>query len=129
MASDIILETQHLKKEFKGFVAVNDINLKIKRGTIYTLIGPNGAGKTTVFNLLTKFLPPTTGRILYNGRDITAEKPPKSLAAASSARSRFLRCCSFILLPAMESSNTRMADPSCMWSASWCPWPRYADRS
>ena len=75
MASDIILETQHLVKEFKGFVAVADVNLKIKRGTIHALIGPNGAGKTTVFNLLTKFLPPTSGTILYNDVDITAEKP------------------------------------------------------
>ena len=75
MSSDVILETQHLTKEFKGFVAVNDVNLKIKRGTIHALIGPNGAGKTTVFNLLTKFLPATSGSILYNGDDITAEKP------------------------------------------------------
>ena len=75
MSSDVILETQHLTKEFKGFVAVNDVNLKVRRGTIHALIGPNGAGKTTVFNLLTKFLPPTSGKILYNGVDITAEKP------------------------------------------------------
>lgn len=75
MSSDIILETQHLTKEFKGFVAVNDVNLKVRRGTIHALIGPNGAGKTTVFNLLTKFLPPTSGKILYNGADITAERP------------------------------------------------------
>ena len=75
MSNDVILETQHLTKEFKGFVAVNDVNLKIKRGTIHALIGPNGAGKTTVFNLLTKFLPATSGSILYNGDDITAEKP------------------------------------------------------
>lgn len=75
MSSDVILETQHLTKEFKGFVAVNDVNLKVRRGTIHALIGPNGAGKTTVFNLLTKFLPPTSGKILYNGVDITAERP------------------------------------------------------
>ena len=74
MSSDIILETQRLTKEFKGFVAVSDVNLRIKRGTIHALIGPNGAGKTTVFNLLTKFLSPTSGKILFNGHDITAEK-------------------------------------------------------
>ncbi len=75
MAGDYILETDGLTKEFRGFVAVNDVSLKIKRGTIHALIGPNGAGKTTCFNLLTKFLPATRGRITYNGRDITAMKP------------------------------------------------------
>ena len=75
MSSDFILETRNLTKEFKGFVAVNDVNLRVKRGAIHALIGPNGAGKTTVFNLLTKFLSPTTGSIHYNGLDITAEKP------------------------------------------------------
>lgn len=75
MADDLILITEGLKKEFKGFVAVNDVNLRVRRGTIHALIGPNGAGKTTVFNLLTKFLTPTAGRIVYNGRDITRDKP------------------------------------------------------
>ncbi|MBL8525706.1 MAG: ABC transporter ATP-binding protein [Betaproteobacteria bacterium] len=75
MSQDIILETRQLTKEFKGFVAVDGVNLKVKRGSIHALIGPNGAGKTTVFNLLTKFLPVTSGQILYNGQDITAEKP------------------------------------------------------
>ena len=73
--SDFILETEHLSKEFKGFVAVNDVNLKVRRGSIHALIGPNGAGKTTCFNLLTKFLTPTRGRIRFNGIDITGEKP------------------------------------------------------
>lgn len=75
MSQDIILETRDLTKEFKGFVAVDRVNLQVRRGSIHALIGPNGAGKTTVFNLLTKFLPVTSGQILYNGRDITAEKP------------------------------------------------------
>jgi len=78
MAGDIILETRGLTKEFKGFVAVNGVDLKVKRGTIHALIGPNGAGKTTFFNLLTKFLPPTSGQILYNGTDITTEKPAQT---------------------------------------------------
>ena len=72
---DNILETRGLVKEFKGFRAVNDVNLKVRRGHIHALIGPNGAGKTTVFNLLTKFLIPDAGQILYNGQDITTEKP------------------------------------------------------
>lgn len=75
MASDVILETGGLTKEFRGFVAVNNVNLRVRRGTIHALIGPNGAGKTTCFNLLTKFLTPTNGRITYNGRDITQAKP------------------------------------------------------
>ena len=75
MASDVILETRHLTKGFKGFIAVDNVNLQIKRGSIHALIGPNGAGKTTLFNLITKFLIPTSGSIHYNGRDITAMKP------------------------------------------------------
>ena len=73
--SDIILEARNLTKEFKGFVAVNNVNLKVKRGNIHVLIGPNGAGKTTCFNLLTKFLKPTSGQILFNGKDITHDEP------------------------------------------------------
>ncbi|MFZ6848902.1 ABC transporter ATP-binding protein [Undibacterium sp. RuRC25W] len=73
--TQVILETKHLTKEFRGFTAVNDVNLQIQRGHIHALIGPNGAGKTTCFNLLTKFLNPTSGQILFNGRDITADKP------------------------------------------------------
>jgi branched-chain amino acid transport system ATP-binding protein len=73
--SEYILETRRLTKEFKGFVAVSDVNLRVRRGTIHALIGPNGAGKTTVFNLLTRFLAPTAGSIHFNGEDITAEKP------------------------------------------------------
>ena len=70
-----ILETRGLTKEFKGFIAVKDVGLCIRRGTIHALIGPNGAGKTTCFNLLTKFLEPTSGSIFYNGTDITRERP------------------------------------------------------
>jgi branched-chain amino acid transport system ATP-binding protein len=73
--TDVILETNHLTKEFKGFTAVNDVSLRVERGHIHALIGPNGAGKTTCFNLLTKFLVPTAGSIVFNGRDITTAKP------------------------------------------------------
>jgi branched-chain amino acid transport system ATP-binding protein len=75
MSDECILETRELTKEFKGFVAVNDVNLKVSRGSIHALIGPNGAGKTTCFNLLTRFLLPTRGRIFYRGRDITRSGP------------------------------------------------------
>ncbi|QCP51533.1 ABC transporter ATP-binding protein [Trinickia violacea] len=72
---DTILETRGLTKEFKGFTAVNGVNLRVRRGSIHALIGPNGAGKTTCFNLLTKFLRPTAGQIVFNGVDITGERP------------------------------------------------------
>ncbi|WP_207460613.1 ABC transporter ATP-binding protein [Azospirillum sp. SYSU D00513] len=75
MSDDIILEARDLTKEFKGFVAVKEVNLRVRRGTIHALIGPNGAGKSTVFNLLTKFLTPTRGTILFKGRDITRTRP------------------------------------------------------
>src|SRR5246127_5014842 len=73
--SEFILETEDLTKEFAGFVAVNGVNLRVERGTIHALIGPNGAGKTTCFNLLSKFLTPTRGKISYKGNDITALAP------------------------------------------------------
>ena len=76
-ANPYILETSGLVKAFRGFVAVNGVDLKIRRGHIHALIGPNGAGKTTCFNLLTKFLPPTRGTIRFNGRDITREAPQR----------------------------------------------------
>ncbi|WP_253448750.1 ABC transporter ATP-binding protein [Halomonas sp. Y3] len=74
MADEYILETRGLTKEFRGFTAVDDVNLQVQEGHIHALIGPNGAGKTTVFNLLTKFLPPTRGEILYRGKPITGMK-------------------------------------------------------
>ena len=77
MAEDIILETRGLTKEFKGFVAVQNVSLQVRRGTIHALIGPNGAGKTTCFNLLTHFLEPTRGQIFYNGREITGSRPAR----------------------------------------------------
>jgi branched-chain amino acid transport system ATP-binding protein len=75
MTEGFIIRTNGLTKEFKGFVAVNNVDLKVRRGSIHALIGPNGAGKTTCFNLITKFLTPTRGQIFYNGVDITGDKP------------------------------------------------------
>jgi len=85
MSTDYILETQDLTREFKGFIAVDKVNLQVKRGSIHALIGPNGAGKTTMFNLLTKFLPVTSGKIIYKGEDITKRK------AAEVARTGMVR--------------------------------------
>jgi branched-chain amino acid transport system ATP-binding protein len=78
LPDEVILETRGLTKEFKGFVAVNNVDLKVRHGHIHALIGPNGAGKTTYFNLLTKFLHPTSGTIIYNGVDITNERPAQT---------------------------------------------------
>jgi branched-chain amino acid transport system ATP-binding protein len=73
--SDLVIETRGLSKQFAGFIAVQDVDLQVRRGSIHALIGPNGAGKTTVFNLLTKFFTPSRGKILYDGRDITGARP------------------------------------------------------
>ena len=105
MADDIILQTQGLTKEFKGFAAVEDVNLRVKRGSIHALIGPNGAGKTTVFNLLTKFLQPTRGTIHFNGVDISAEEPAQ-IARRGVIRS-FQISATFGHMTAME--NVRVA--------------------
>ncbi|HEV8312124.1 MAG TPA: ABC transporter ATP-binding protein [Burkholderiaceae bacterium] len=78
MADDFILETRGLTKAFNGFVAVRNVDLRVRRGSIHALIGPNGAGKTTVFNLLTKFHTPSAGTIHFKGEDITAESPAQT---------------------------------------------------
>ncbi len=105
MNDDCVLETSGLTKEFAGFTAVKDVSLRVRRGTIHALIGPNGAGKTTCFNLLTKFLEPTTGSIKYNGRDITSMKPA-DVARLGLVRS-FQISAVFPHLTAME--NVRVA--------------------
>ena len=103
--SDTILETQGLTREFRGFVAVKDVNLRVQAGTIHALIGPNGAGKTTCFNLLTKFLAPTRGTIRFKGGDITG-MAPASVARLGLVRS-FQISAVFPHLTAIE--NVRLA--------------------
>jgi branched-chain amino acid transport system ATP-binding protein len=105
MSGEDILVTERLGKSFGGFAAVSDVNLKVKRGSLHALIGPNGAGKTTCFNLLTKFLAPSSGRILFNGRDITATRPA-DVARLGLARS-FQISAIFPHLTALE--NVRVA--------------------
>ncbi len=103
--SDIILETTGLTKEFSGFVAVDDVSLRVRTGAIHALIGPNGAGKTTCFNMLTKFLPPSRGRITFKGRDITRLRASQ-IARLGMARS-FQISAVFPNLTALE--NVRLA--------------------
>jgi branched-chain amino acid transport system ATP-binding protein len=105
MAGEYIIETRDLSKEFKGFLAVSEVNLRVRRGSIHALIGPNGAGKTTVFNLLTKFLEPTRGQILYEGQDVTRRRPA-DLAREGMVRS-FQISATFPHLTVLE--NVRIA--------------------
>ena len=86
MREDYILEATSLSKQFRGFYAVKNVDLRVRRHTIHALIGPNGAGKTTCFNLLTTFLPPTAGSILFNGEEISASNPA-TVAAKGLVRS------------------------------------------
>ena len=105
LEQDVILETHRLVKAFKGFVAVDGVSLRVRRGEIHALIGPNGAGKTTFFNLLTKFLQPTSGSISYHGKDITRERPA-DVARRGIVRS-FQICAVFPHLTVLE--NVRVA--------------------
>ncbi len=105
LGHDVILETHSLVKAFKGFVAVDGVSLRVRRGEIHGLIGPNGAGKTTLFNLLTKFLQPTSGSIFYHGKNITREKPA-DIARRGIVRS-FQICAVFPQLTVLE--NVRVA--------------------
>jgi branched-chain amino acid transport system ATP-binding protein len=105
LARDVILETHELVKTFKGFVAVDGVSLQVRRGEIHALIGPNGAGKTTFFNMLTKFLQPTSGSIHFRGRDITRDKPA-DVARRGIVRS-FQICAVFPHLTVLE--NVRVA--------------------
>jgi branched-chain amino acid transport system ATP-binding protein len=105
LAEEVILETHSLVKEFNGFVAVDGVSVRVRRGEIHALIGPNGAGKTTFFNLLTKFLQPTSGTIFYRGRNITRDKPA-DIARQGIVRS-FQICAVFPHLTALE--NVRVA--------------------
>ena len=103
--SDALLRTEGLSKEFRGFQAVRGVDLSIRAGTIHALIGPNGAGKTTVFNLLTRFLPVTAGRIVYKDHDITSATPA-AVAQRGIGRS-FQISATFLQLTALE--NVRVA--------------------
>jgi branched-chain amino acid transport system ATP-binding protein len=99
--SDFILRTHRLTRAFNGFTAVSDVDLSVRRGTIHALIGPNGAGKTTCFNMLSKFLQPTSGSIVFNGSDITRARPA-SVARRGIIRS-FQICAVFPHLTALEN--------------------------
>jgi branched-chain amino acid transport system ATP-binding protein len=101
MSFEYLLETRNLCKEFRGFSALSGVDLKVRGGGIHALIGPNGAGKTTCFNLITKFLEPTKGKIFYRGRDITRTAAAK-IALMGMVRS-FQISAVFLNLTVMEN--------------------------
>jgi branched-chain amino acid transport system ATP-binding protein len=105
METDVILEARALRKHFAGFWAVAGVDLRVQRGSIHALIGPNGAGKTTVFNLLTRFIAPTSGAILFKGEDITSE--PAALVARRGIVRSFQVSAIFPNLTVLE--NVRVA--------------------
>ncbi|RFO98697.1 ABC transporter ATP-binding protein [Rhodoferax lacus] len=119
MTNDCILQTQKLSKEFKGFVAVDRVDLSVRRGSIHALIGPNGAGKTTCFNLLTKFIRPSSGVILFNGVDITGDAPAQ-IARRGIIRS-FQISAVFPHLSVLENVRValqrKMGTSFCFWQA------------
>ena len=112
-----LLQTRGLTKEFRGFRAVNEVDLTIAEGTIHALVGPNGAGKTTLFNLLTGFLAPTAGSILYRGEDITG-KAPEQIAHLGIARS-FQITSLFDQLTGVEHLELALASPTGLGMAFW----------
>ena len=117
--ADFILETAGLTKEFRGFTAVNNVNLAVRRGSIHALIGPNGAGKTTCFNLITKFLQPTRGTIRFNGKDITALKPA-DIARLGLVRS-FQISATFPHLDLIENVRIALQRPAGLHFQFWRP--------
>lgn len=115
---DLILETRKLGRQFMGFSAVSNVDLRVKRHTIHAVIGPNGAGKTTLFNLLTKFLAPSSGTIHFNGRDITHEQ------ASEVARKGIIRSFQisavFPKLSVLENVRVALQRKAGLATQFWC---------
>lgn len=116
---DAALELQEVTKEFKGFVAVDRVSMRIERGTLHAIIGPNGAGKTTLFNLITSFLTPTSGRILYGGEDITHARPV-DLARRGMVRS-FQISAVFPDMTVLENVRVALQQPTGVSFHFWKP--------
>jgi branched-chain amino acid transport system ATP-binding protein len=117
VSTQSILSATGLTMEFRGFVAVNNVTLSVNEGTVHALIGPNGAGKTTVFNLLTKFLTPTRGRITFRGSDITALKPAE-VARLGLVRS-FQISAVFPHLTVLDNVRVALQRPSNLATQFW----------
>ena len=115
--SAAILQTRSLTKEFRGFRAVSDVSLSVAEGTVHALVGPNGAGKTTLFNLLTGFLTPSSGQILFRGSDITG-KQPEQIAHLGIARS-FQITSLFDQMSLVEHLELALASPTGLGYRFW----------
>ena len=115
----IVLSARGLGKDFAGFTAVNNVDLDVRHARIHALIGPNGAGKTTVFNLLTKFLQPTRGRIELLGTDITSTKPDR-IARMGMVRS-FQISAVFPHLTVLENVRVALQRPAGLATQFWLP--------
>ena len=115
----VVLSAKGLTKEFKGFVAVKDVDLSVREGSIHALIGPNGAGKTTCFNLLTKFLQPTRGVITYRGQDITGLAPAE-ISRLGVVRS-FQISAVFPSLSVLENVRIALQRPGQLATQFWKP--------
>ena len=114
-----VLSARGLGKDFAGFTAVNNVDLDVEHARIHALIGPNGAGKTTVFNLLTKFLQPSRGRITLRGTDITAMKPDR-VARMGLVRS-FQISAVFPHLTVLENVRVALQRPNGLATQFWLP--------
>ena len=101
MNDDLILEASDVTKVFGGLIAVSEVDFSIPRRGIVSIIGPNGAGKTTFFNMLTGLYKPTTGRVLFDGRDITAGRPDRILSMGMSRTFQNIRL--FATMSALEN--------------------------
>ena len=112
-----LLQTRSLTKEFRGFKAVSEVSLEVAEGTVHALVGPNGAGKTTLFNLLTGFLAPTSGQILYRGADITGRQP-EEIAHLGIARS-FQITSLFDQMSAVDHVELALASPTGLGYRFW----------
>ena len=130
MTGTPLLETRALTKEFRGFRAVSEVDLTVARGTVHALVGPNGAGKTTLFNLLTGFLSPTSGTVVFDGQDITG-KAPEQIAPLGIARS-FQITSLFEAMTLREHLELALASPTGMgkqWWRSVTRMARFKDRA
>ena len=118
-APQVVLSARGLRRDFAGFVAVRNVDLDVEHARIHALIGPNGAGKTTVFNLLTKFLPPTSGTITFMGTDITSMQPAR-VAQMGLVRS-FQISAIFPHLSVLDNVRVALQRPQGLGYQFWLP--------
>jgi branched-chain amino acid transport system ATP-binding protein len=109
MSQEVLLRVQKLTKVFGGIMAVCDMELEVRRGEFLGIIGPNGSGKTTLINLITGFVKPTSGKVLYRGQDITGKQPYR-IACLGIART-FQMARTLQRLPAFKNIIVPLCSP------------------